>query len=383
MTWRLPPACGIWTAIVPPLAFCAAATASLAVPPPWWDDPNPGNAVVVYQKGSAQRARTEAEARAQANEDGLRQLRRRVVEDSRLWPHVGLKGTSVAFESVQRTRGGGWEAWVLVRCARDELEEARAYVAGGRRDFEAAAALHREARFEEALAKAREIVAAYPMGRQPFFDTENALLLAADCLVGLGQASAAVAACREVAERSPSQAFRNTARSKSKTIEERRAEIVLARLFANRDWLVRGEIEIAGEAREWSQAGRSLEAMITRCGGRAGAASAGSEAGAARFPVPPEVCRAWLDGTPAHGLAVFTAKGRLERRARPGAASEEDVQFSGTAHLTLCDKSGFSGSWSRTGLTGWNPLGEEMCVGVLALRALEAFEEELVRQIDK
>lgn len=100
-------------------------SATLAVePPPWWNDPNRGTPELLYEKGSSERCHTEAEARQKAYDAGLATIRKRITDNTNLWPWIQLVGTDIAFEWTQEDSWGKWYAWVLVSYPRAQFEKA-------------------------------------------------------------------------------------------------------------------------------------------------------------------------------------------------------------------------------------------------------------------
>lgn len=92
-----------------------------ATPPPWWDDPSTGTPDLIYEKGSAERAATEMEARRQAYEAGLKTFRQGITTDPDLWPHIQFVGTDIRFAHTDQDQRGRWYAWVLVSYPREQF----------------------------------------------------------------------------------------------------------------------------------------------------------------------------------------------------------------------------------------------------------------------
>lgn len=105
-------------------AILACATALAVEPPPWWTDPNPGTPELVYEKGSSEKALTEAQARQKAYDAGLMSIRTRITADTNLWPRIQLVGSDIAFESIQEDSAGRWQAWLLVSYPQSQFEKA-------------------------------------------------------------------------------------------------------------------------------------------------------------------------------------------------------------------------------------------------------------------
>lgn len=106
-------------------AWFLACSAALAVEPPgWWNDPNRGSLELVFEKGSSERCSTEETARQKAFDAGLATLRKRITDNTNLWPWIQLVGTDIAFESIQEDSWGKWYAWVLVSYPRAQFDKA-------------------------------------------------------------------------------------------------------------------------------------------------------------------------------------------------------------------------------------------------------------------
>lgn len=105
-------------------AMLACTTALAVEPPPWWADPNPGTPELVYEKGSAGKAPTEAQARQKAYDAGLMAIRTRITADTNLWPRIQLVGSDIAFESTHEDSAGRWHAWLLVSYPQSQFEKA-------------------------------------------------------------------------------------------------------------------------------------------------------------------------------------------------------------------------------------------------------------------
>jgi hypothetical protein len=96
------------------LVVTLAGTALAVAPPGWWNNPNPGTAEIIYEKGSVAGAPTETEAVKRAFQAGADMLRQRITADTNLWPHIDLTETDIPFQHVAKDALGRWHAWLLV-----------------------------------------------------------------------------------------------------------------------------------------------------------------------------------------------------------------------------------------------------------------------------
>ena len=108
------------------LALALAAAAGAVEPPAWWNNPNPGTAELIYERGSASGCRTEQEAWHRAYDAGLAMIRKRITDDTNLWSRLHLVGTDFAFDKVDQDALGRWHAWALVSYPRSQFETALA-----------------------------------------------------------------------------------------------------------------------------------------------------------------------------------------------------------------------------------------------------------------
>jgi hypothetical protein len=134
-------------------AVLACSAAFAVEPPSWWNDPNRGSLELVFEKGSSGKCPTEEAARQKAYDAGLATLRKRITDNTNLWPWIQLVGTDIAFEWTQEDSWGKWYAWVLVSYPRAQFEKAL-------RRAEERAEEERQ-RAEEAAAKALERTRVY------------------------------------------------------------------------------------------------------------------------------------------------------------------------------------------------------------------------------
>ena len=89
----------------------------------------------------------------------------------------------------------------------------------------------------------------------------------------------------------------------------------------------------------------------------------------------------WPDKTDADLILVAVADGRFNKRDNPENPFGEDVQFAGEIR-TIAVQNGkpvFSDRYK--GATGWNPMGEEMVLDVLAIHVFKRWQAKYLERI--
>lgn len=355
--------------------------AAAAAPPAWWKDPireDPGN-LYLAAAGSSPRSVDDALRAAQSN--ALDQIVTRVCAgpaEVKAYLLSRVRGWSVhAREDAKE--GRTHRTWIIVKYPKEELAALRAHAESGPARLDEALAAFTGTNYSRALALADGLAAEYPVGKQPVFASERAVLLAGECHVAEGRPRKAVEACESVLAASGDAACRQEAESRLAAIRADYTNALFRGLFGGRRVFVRCVSELDGTRAEWAKMQKEAAGLVARAGGAViesapPAGAAGADALSAQ-----EIARA----AAGDGILFIAARGTLNRRkSEANPAGGEDVQFSGTTTCTLFGAGREPYRWERTGLTGWNPLGPGMCLDVLALNVLAAWQADLAKRLD-
>ncbi len=128
-----------------------------------------------------------------------------------------------------------------------------------------------------------------------------------------------------------------------------------------------------GEAREWFKMRDEMAAHVQRYGGRLGSMGMTAEAIAA---LPADASALDIGGDDVVMLAI--ADGRLNRRKT---STGEAVAFSGTIRTTAVQDGRVVFTDTYQGASGFNPMGEAMCMDVLGLHAIERWKARYLAQL--
>ncbi len=389
--------------------------------PEWVKFPRLGNRAYVYAIGESQGAATLGEAETAAE----LAARRHLVGDNLRLPAPALAELAVLEAVPQGRHPADWRSrdrlWVLFRCPAEVYDRLAGRVAAGRQTgvlWEEAKSLAGKGEAQAARAKLNSLLAVYdtallpvvprpqiqtlldevgltlarsdvaggaarrqlatleelaqryPLGRPASLKPESIHLLLSDCWVALGCPRRALEVCQAILKGSADPESTGAADSRITAIRADYTNVLFRAVFGGKRVAVRCETELDGVAAAWPKMQTSVEAVVTRAGGTLPGAPPLSATSAKPEAVP--------DGT-----LVFKAAGRIGKRpARSGSPASEEAQFQGTLSAQLRVNSGEPHSWETKVTTGWNPLGPDMCLDVLALRALQAWQTELARQQD-
>jgi hypothetical protein len=357
-----------------------------AEPPAWWDDPikeDPGNYFFTASGASADSSDAALE---EAQHNALDQIVERVGSPAGAKDYLlgRIRGWNLHARHDQKD-GRTHRVWIILKYSKDELGGLRTHVEGGQARFEEAAQAFEKKKVAEALSISEALAAEYPIGKQPIFPTERALLLASDCHVALGQPRQALEACRSVLAGSQDAAFTKEAEAKTTAIRADYTNLLLRGIFAGKRIAVRCLTEIDGSPAAWSKMQTEIGNVVKQAGGRMLDSDEGSlGADKATQILTNEELRAEITRSlSADGVLVVRAQGRLnERENSKNPMGGKDFQFAGTTASLLLVSGSKPYAWKRTGVTGWNPISVDMCMEVLALNVLNVWREDLARHLD-
>ncbi len=361
------------------------ATSWAITPPPWWEDPNTGSADMPLQRGKAENCRTEMEALNRAHAEALSTIRKGITPNTNLWPLIALTGSAIKFSETGK-EFGQWYAWVLVQCPQESIVNARNYLYNAGTEYQQVIELFDAGRFDEALAAAEHLINRYPLGKQSVFQAERALLLASDCHVAVGRPRQAAEICQGIAVASGDQAFRHEAEMRLSYINLNYTNIVLRKVFAGKQWLVQCVTEVEGVRSEWRKMQSEVVTMVSTCGGniRQHTGPALDFIAVRELLVSPEKCLEYMKPMSLSGIIFIIAEGGVEKRPVSGKQNEKhEYRFSGSTTCLVLAAAGKPHVFERTGITGWNPINPLMCMDILALHILNAWQDTLVKQIDQ
>jgi hypothetical protein len=214
---------------------------------------------------------------------------------------------------------------------------------------------------------------------------ERIKLLSCDCYVQLGQPRRAVQTCQSILAASRDPVFQKEAATRLDKVQSDYTNLLFRGALGGRKVVVCCVTELDGVTASWSKMQKEMESFVLRAGGTvvARGETAMDISLAAGLLVRPEARSAVTQPVSADGLLLAIARGRINKRPNSqNKVTGEDVQFSGTVTCMLDLSGRGKQSWEWPGVTGWNPLGPEMCLGVLALNVLEAWQGHVVEQLD-
>ena len=177
-----------WLVCVLTIAGCVEPVVA-AAPPAWWNDPikeDPGH----YFFTATGASNTSAdEALQQAQKNALEQIVDRVgggSADVRRYLLTRIRGWKLHARDDKKD-GRTDYVWIIVKYPKDEYKALGALVGGGDTRYAEAVRLAEQHQWQQALAMLDILEKEYPLGMQPLFRTEKAILLAGQCYEGMDQ----------------------------------------------------------------------------------------------------------------------------------------------------------------------------------------------------
>lgn len=355
-------------------------------PPDWWDDPIKEDPANYFYVASGVSGTSADQALEEAQQNALSQIVERVGSPPAAKDYLlgRIRGWKLHERHDQKDRRMH-RVWIILKYPKDEQSALRTHVQGGQTRFEEAALAFEKKKIGEALSLSEALSVEYPIGKQPIFPTERALLLASDCHVVLGQPRQALEACRTVLAGSRDAASAKEAEVRIKAIRADYTNLLFRGVFAGKGIAVRCLMKIDGSPASWSKMQTEIENVVKRAGGKILSYDAGS-LGAEKVTqiltneeLRPEIVR----NLSADGVLVVRAQGRIKKRENSkNPMSGEDFQFAGTTASMLFMDVTKPYAWKRTGVTGWNPISADMCMDVLALNVLNTWCKDLAKHLD-
>jgi len=159
-------------------------------PPSWWGRSVRDDSYSWYFEGAGTSLLNSAEALENAKRNALRQVVLQLREG--LSPEtsdyfLGQIQNWTVHEQVQAQEGRRHCAWVIIRYPREEYRRLQDFASGADARYRHAVQLIRQGDHPEAIASLQELEALYPLGAQPVFQTERALMLKGHCFEALEQ----------------------------------------------------------------------------------------------------------------------------------------------------------------------------------------------------
>jgi len=364
--------------------LCAAATSAAAAcaPPAWWGTAGQEDSYNWYFEGSGTSRVSADEALAEARLNALRQSVERIAAGCSEEVGEFLLGKAQGWEERDKFSCKQWtafRAWSRIRYPKAELEALGTWTRDGAAQFETARSSFAGKQYEAAVSALDRLCAAYPVGKQPLFPTERAWLMASDCRVALGQPRGALAAAEAILNASADPAYRKEAEDRIAAIRADYTNLLHRGAFGGKRIAVRCALDVDGQRSSWTKMQTEVEKWIARVGGELGA---GAALGGADLPAligSKERGVAKMREIGADGILLVLAQGQIKQRAN---GDKTEVGFAGrvSVGILLADREPFV--WEQQGPCGWNPLGIDMAMDMLALKILPFWQAEFTTQLE-
>ena len=155
---------------------------------------------------------------------------------------------------------------------------------------------------------------------------------------------------------------------------------LLGREFAGRDALVLCAYEADAGAKNWPKLRDEIAAVLRASGASVQDAGFATPADIVKWSGAPIAEWKIPAATTADVIVIVTQVGKLNRRKDENSPLGEDCSMSGQVRSTVAmgGKQKFSDNYDAIG--GWNPLGEEMCVGVQAIQIARRWKAKYLQQ---
>jgi hypothetical protein len=250
--------------------------------------------------------------------------------------------------------------------------------------YNRAVALRKQKNCPEALMLAAELIANYPVGKQVFFQTERAYLLASDCHVDLGQPRKALQMCDSLLAGSQDPAFRQEAQNRLADTRQNYTNLLYRGIFNGRSFLVRGVTELNGQPGSWAPMQKEMENLVRQSGGRVLESVLPSPLVLIERMGDPGRHAEILEGVPADGYLVATARGEMKHSTvTKGTTTLDRYDFNGTVRVVLQAGGRVLHAWDHTGPI-WYPGSADACMDALArMNVLPRWQEDLATQVDQ
>jgi hypothetical protein len=232
--------------------------------------------------------------------------------------------------------------------------------------------------YSAAVSALDRLCAAYPVGKQPLFATERAWLMASDCRVALGQPRRALAAAEAILNASADPAYRKEAEDRIAAIRADYTNLLHRGAFGGKRIAVRCALDVDGQRSSWTKMQTEAEKWIARVGGELGGAALG-DADVPALIGSKEHGAAKMREIGADGILLVLAHGEIKQRAT---GDKTEVGFAGrvSVGILLADREPFV--WEQQGPCGWNPLGIDTVLDLLALKILPFWQAEFTAQLE-
>lgn len=382
----LVPCCCVTVILCVTVFFSSAAAGA----PDWYeaDDIIREDSYNWYFRGSGSSSESPDDAMRRAQANALAGIAERIgVSDPAKKAYViaRIKGWTIHMSEDRRVRRQ-YHVWLIVRCPKSELGRLHDHVNGGQARLEQAFQEFQNHHYDKAATIAESLAAEYPLGGQPVFQTERALLLASDAYAALGSPRRALEACRSVLAGSRESKYREEAAARKQAILADYENLVFRGGFSGKTILVQSTVNLdASSLQEWTRMQKEMENLVTSAGGKLVGPGSPLHARLNGVDMLPNDAAAseMLAESGADGLLRVMASGRINRREnKENPLTGEDYQFFGDTvfQLRLAGREPYT--WKRSGMTGWNPVSPSMCMDVLALNLLTAWKPDLAKYLE-
>ncbi|NCC60151.1 MAG: hypothetical protein EOM12_04255 [Verrucomicrobiae bacterium] len=371
----------ILSLVLPPLVLCAVE------PPAWWHDPIKEDAGYLYLPASGTSTVSYDCALQSAQQNALKQILASIgVIDNFNFLQHHIKGWKIHARFDQR-HGRDYFIWIILKYPKFELDELVSYVQGASDQFEQINRLYMDKRYDEVITRAERLIAEYPIGQQPLFHSEKALLIASDCCRVTGRPNTALAYSRKVIDMSTDTSYKNEARRRLNAIQSNYTNIVLRSIFKGKTFIIHCFTELDGEFELWLKMQKEIESLVRQNEGQIHTSYITTnsldfiEHLQSRIDTSADI----TEGSRTERVIVFSARGHINtRKNENNKTGSLDYQFDGTTAGVISTPTGRElYEWERTGMTGWNPISKRMCMEVLALNVLEAWRGSVVHQTER
>jgi hypothetical protein len=355
-------------------------------PPSWWGHSAKEDSYNWYFEGSGTSPVSADEALAEARRNALQQAVARLGAGFSDEVQAHLLGRVQGWEERDKWACKQWnthQGWSRVRYPKDQLETLGAYAQGGEIQFKQATGLVEQQRYAEALALVGQLSARYPVGQQPIFRTERALLLASDCHVELGQPRQAIQGCESILAGSQDPVFQQEAQNRLATIRADYTNLLYRGVFGGKTFLVQCVTELNGIMARWPTMQKEIENMVRQAGGRVlDAASPDLSLLLERVDNPTRHVEI-LDGISADGFIVVSARGDMKQSTMTKDAKILGrFDFSGSVSAVLYAGGQVVHLWKTPGDI-WYTGSAENCMDILMIRVFPLWQNDLAEKLDK
>lgn len=178
------------------IVYLFAVVPSRAIDPPaWWNDPIKEDAANYFFTASGVSETGSDDALRIAQNNALEQIVARLGGSSSPAIHDYLLASIRNWKihaKDERAEGRSHHVWIIVKFPKDEYASVEDLISGGPRRYQEAVVLVGNKKYAEAMGVLDELIRKYPIKAQPVLNTQDALLLGADCAGRAGKHKSAM-----------------------------------------------------------------------------------------------------------------------------------------------------------------------------------------------